>query len=284
METIATSHGLARVEGSELAVLDLPYADVGELLCDTGSLSLVDSATVTRRLPLSRVSEVVRPPLAARRTTVWGVGLNYRAKAALRGRAVPDFPILFIKPPSSLAGPVDPISVPAGLSAEVDYEAELGIVIGRPMHGVSAATAWDHVAGIVTANDFTCRDVMAQTKTPLLAKGLPAFAPLGPSVLPIDEVADRDDVPVRSWVNGEQRQDGRTSDLIFPVAELLSIISRYGRLEPGDVVLTGTPPGTGQDLGKFLLPGDEIRVAVGDLVPLVSVVAASVPSTTSAPA
>ena len=114
METIATSHGLARVEGSELAVLDLPYADVGELLRDTGSLSLVDSATVTRRLPLSRVSEVVRPPLAARRTTVWGVGLNYRAKAALRGRAVPDFPILFIKPPSSLAGPVDPISVPRG--------------------------------------------------------------------------------------------------------------------------------------------------------------------------
>jgi 2-keto-4-pentenoate hydratase/2-oxohepta-3-ene-1,7-dioic acid hydratase in catechol pathway len=216
---------------------------------------------------------VVRPPLPA--GTVWGVGLNYHAKAAVTGRAVPDFPILFVKPATALAAPGDAVAVPAQLSSQVDYEAEVGIVIGRTMHEVAAERVWDHVAGLVTANDFTCRDIMAATKTPLLAKGLPGFAPLGPSVLPITEVADRDDVRVRSWVNGEQRQDGRTSDLIFPVAELLSIISRYGRLEPGDVVLTGTPPGTGQDLGRYLVPGDEVTAVVDDMLPLVTPVAAS---------
>ncbi len=272
METIATSHGLARVEGTELAVLDLPYAHVGELLADTGSLAHIEAAAVSRRLPLSRLSEVVRAPLPT--ATVWGVGLNYHAKAAATGRALPQFPILFVKPSTAMSAPDAAIAVPSALSEQVDYEAEVGIVIGRPLHEVGPDRAWDHVAGIVTANDFTCRDIMSATKTPLLAKGLPGFAPLGPSVLPIADVPDRDDVRVRSWVNGEPRQDGRTSDLIFPVAELLSIISRYGRLEPGDVVLTGTPPGTGQDLGTFLTAGDEVTVQVGDLVPLVTPVRA----------
>lgn len=276
METITTAHGLARVEGTELAVLDLPYSDVGELLRDCGSFAPVDTATVTRRMPVSRYSEVVRAPLPT--STVWGVGLNYHAKAALTGRATPDFPILFVKPATALAAPTDPVAVPQTLSEQVDYEAEMGIVIGRPLHDVTPEQAWDHVAGIVTANDFTCRDIMSATKTPLLAKGLPGFAPLGPSVLPIAEVAQRDDVPVRSWVNGEPRQDGRTSDLIFSVGELLSIISRYGRLRPGDVVLTGTPPGTGQDLGRYLTPGDEVTVAVGELLPLVTRVAAAAPT------
>ncbi len=270
METIATAHGLARVEGDELAILDLPYANVCDLLEDGASLTVVDGAAVSRRLPLSRLSEVVRAPLPT--GTVWGVGLNYRAKAAVTGRALPDFPILFVKPGTALAAPGRAVGVPAGLSAQVDYEAEVGIVIGRTLHEVRPDQVWDHVAGIVTANDFTCRDIMFATKTPLLAKGFPGFAPLGPSVRPLAEVPDRDDIPVRSWVNGEQRQDGSTSDLIFPVAELLSIISRYGRLEPGDVVLTGTPPGTGQDLGTYLAPGDEVTVVIADMVPLVTAV------------
>lgn len=270
METIATTHGLARVEGDELAILELPYANVGELLRDGGSLAMVDGAEVSRRLPLSRLPEVVRAPLPT--GTVWGVGLNYRAKAAVTGRALPEFPILFIKPPTALAAPGDPVGVPSGRSEQVDYEAEVGVVIGRSLHDVAPDQVWDHVAGIVTANDFTCRDVMSATKTPLLAKGFPGFAPLGPSVLPLAEVPDRDDIAVASWVNGEQRQGSSTSDLIFPVAELLSIISRYGRLEPGDVVLTGTPPGTGQDLGTYLAPGDEVTVQIGDLVPLVTTV------------
>lgn len=271
METIATTHGLARVEGDELAILDLPYANVGELLRDGGSLAMVDGAGVSRRLPLSRLPEVVRAPLPT--GTVWGVGLNYRAKAAVTGRALPEFPILFIKPPTALAAPGDPVGVPAGRSNQVDYEAEVGVVIGRSLHDVAPEQAWDHVAGIVTANDFTCRDVMSATRTPLLAKGFPGFAPLGPSVLPLAEVPDRDDIPVASWVNGEERQRSSTRDLIFPVAELLSIISRYGRLEPGDVVLTGTPPGTGQDLGTYLAPGDVVTVQIGDLVRLVTTVA-----------
>lgn len=278
METIATTHGLARIEGNELAVLNLPYADVGELLRDGGTLSMVTGAGVVRRLPLGWLPEVVRTPLPT--STVWGVGLNYRAKAALTGRPVPDFPILFVKPPSAMAAPGEAVDLPVQVSAQVDYEAEVGIVVGRAMYEVAPDQVWDHVAGIVTANDFTCRDVMSATKTPLLAKGFPGFAPLGPSVCPIGDVADREDIPVRSWVNGELRQDSSTADLIFPVTELLSIISRYGRLEPGDVVLTGTPPGTGQDLEHFLTAGDEVTVVVGDMAPLVTPVVAPSPERT----
>jgi 2-keto-4-pentenoate hydratase/2-oxohepta-3-ene-1,7-dioic acid hydratase in catechol pathway len=116
--------------------------------------------------------------------------------------------------------------------------------------------------------------VMRRTATPVLAKSFPGCAPLGASVLGVEEIADRDSIGVRSWVNGEPRQDGRSSGLIFSIPDLLSRISWFSALEPGDVVLTGTPTGTGQDRGVFLAPGDTVRIEVDGVLPLLTHVVA----------
>ncbi len=276
VEIVATCHGLARVDGDELVVTDLPYADVGALLADGRGLDLVETAGVKTRLALGRLSEVVVPPVPLRGTTVWGIGLNYHAKAALTGRPVPDFPTLYIKPASALAGPTEPLRIPGDLSQQVDYEGEIGIVVGRPMDNVAPSEVWSRVAGVIAGNDVTARDLMTAHGSPLLAKSMPGAGALGPSILPLADIPAHDDVRVRTWLNGDLVQDGRTSDLIVPVSELLALISRYARLEPGDVVLTGTPPGTGQDRGVFLAPGDEITIQVATMQPLVTAVRAGV--------
>lgn len=273
METLVTRYGIARVEGDELAVVDLPYPDLSALLAAGGTLAEIDKAQVTRRLPASQLDEVALAPLSLRTTAVWGVGLNYHGKAALTGRPVPTSPILFLKPCSSLTTHGASLSAPAGLTEQFDYEAEVGIVLGRALVDAQPRDVWDAVAGIIAANDTTARDVMKATSTPVLAKGLPGCAPLGATVLPWEELADPNAIPVASWVDGEQRQNSTTADLIFDVADLLSRLSRYARLEPGDVVLTGTPPGTGQDRDDYLRPGQQVTIAVGGLVPLVNTVA-----------
>jgi 2-keto-4-pentenoate hydratase/2-oxohepta-3-ene-1,7-dioic acid hydratase in catechol pathway len=273
METLATSYGIARIEGDELVVVDLPYPDLSSLLSDGGSLSDVDAARVAKRLPITELDEIVLPPLSLRTTSVWGVGLNYHGKAALTGRAVPTSPILFLKPSSALGTHRGVLRVADGLTEQLDYEAEVGIVIGRSLSEARPDEVWDAVAGIVAANDVTARDIMKATGTPTLAKSFPGWSPLGPTMLPWGELPDPNAIPVASWVDGEQRQQSSTADLIFDVADLLARISRYARLEPGDVVLTGTPPGTGQDRDDFLRPGQRVTVAVGGLVPLVNDVA-----------
>ncbi|MFI5958668.1 fumarylacetoacetate hydrolase family protein [Cryptosporangium sp. NPDC051539] len=273
METLVTHHGIARIEGDELAVVDLPYPDLSALLADGGSLADVDKAAVIRRLPKADLDAVAAAPLALATTSVWGVGLNYHGKAALTGRAVPTSPILFLKPSSALTTHGAPLPIPAGLTEQFDYEAEVGVVLGRALVDARPEDVWDAVAGIIAANDTTARDVMKATGTPTLAKGFPGCAPFGPTVLPLAEVTDPNAIPVASSVDGEQRQDSTTADLIFDVPDLLARLSRYVRLEPGDVVLTGSPPGTGQDRGDYLRPGQRVTITVGGLVPLVNTIA-----------
>ncbi|WP_235734658.1 fumarylacetoacetate hydrolase family protein [Nocardioides alcanivorans] len=200
------------------------------------------------------------------------MGLNYRSKAARAGRDLPTDPILFLAAPTSVAAPGARVAVPAGVTEEMDYEAEIALVIGRPLYRASESQVWDCIAGITSANDMTARDVMRATATPVLAKSFPGFKPLGPSVCTVDEFAQRDDIPVRSWVNDELQQDDTSAGFIFQVPELLARISRHTPLRPGDVVLTGTPAGTGQDRGCFLVPGDRIRIEIGPLLPLITTV------------
>lgn len=278
MEIIATRHGLARIDADGVAVVDLPYADLAELLADGGSLADVATAPVVRRLSAEDLDEIVVGPLGT--PTVWGVGLNYHAKAALTGRSTPTFPILYIKAPTAVGAPTASLRVVDGFTEQLDYEGEVGIVVGRAMSNVAAEDVWDHVAGIVCGNDVTARDVMKEHQNPLLAKSMPGVSSIGPTVLPLADIPDRDAIAMRTWWNGELVQDGSTDDLIFDVPQLLSIISRYADLAPGDVVLTGTPPGTGQDLGRFLQPGDEVRIQVAGMRPLVTSVGAAHLATT----
>jgi 2-keto-4-pentenoate hydratase/2-oxohepta-3-ene-1,7-dioic acid hydratase in catechol pathway len=262
---VVTDHGLGRVDGDSVELLDLAHLDVSALVRDAGSLAPARTASVRDRVPLAGLR--LRCPLSAP-LGIWGIGLNYRAKAALTGRPIPEHPILFLKPAAALAGPGTTIPIPAVPSAELDHEAEVAVVVGRRLCAASPAEAWGAVAGITTANDFTARDVMRRTGTPTLAKSFDGFSPLGPSVLDAAGLAPDFDLAVRASVNGALVQDGRTGDLILGVAELLAAISAYSTLEPGDVVLTGTPPGTGQDRGSFLLPGDRVTVEVDGLLPL----------------
>lgn len=272
MHAVTTEHGLGRVEGDQIALLDSPFPDLGAVVEATGSLACLDDCAVTRRLPADQVRLLA--PLGRPRA-IWGVGLNYRSKAAKAGRDLPTEPILYLAASSALLSPDEEVAVPGDATEQLDYEGEIAVVIGRRLHRAAPEDVWSAVAGITAANDMTARDVMRRTAAPTLAKSFPGCNPLGPSVCTLDELADAEAIPVRTWVNDELRQDDTSAGMIFAIPDLVSRISWYAALEPGDVVLTGTPAGTGQDLDRFLVPGDRIRIEVGPVLPLVTTVGTS---------
>lgn len=269
MQLVATASGVGRVEGDEIALLDAPFPHLGAVVEQAGSLDALAACTVRERVPLAGTE--LTAPLGTPRA-VWGVGLNYRSKAAHTGRSLPTDPILYLGAPSAVVAPGSRVSVPAGQTVEMDYEGELAVIVGRRLYQARPEEVWASIAGITAANDMTARDVMRATATPTLAKSFPGFNPLGASVCTLDELADRDCIPVRTWVNDELRQDDSSDGMIFTVPDLLARVSWFAALEPGDVVLTGTPAGTGQDRNDFLVPGDRIRIEVGPVLPLVTTV------------
>jgi 2-keto-4-pentenoate hydratase/2-oxohepta-3-ene-1,7-dioic acid hydratase in catechol pathway len=167
------------------------------------------------------------------------VGRNYREHAAEFGNPVPEEPLLFLKPPSAIVGPGDAVVYPE-LSKRVDHEAELVVVMGRAGHRVKQANAWPLVGGYTCGNDVTARDIQKGDGQWTRGKGFQTFCPLGPWV---ETDFDPADVRVTCTINGETRQDGRTRDLIFDIPYLIQYISRFTRLEVGDVIMTGTPEG-----------------------------------------
>lgn len=267
LNLVATPGGLARVIGDDAEILDLPYRDVAELLAAGEGLDPARTARPARRVPAASLDGALLPPLGRTRA-IWGVGLNYHSKAKLTGRAIPTEPILFLRAPSAVSAPGAEVTLPLDRSAKPDYEGEVAFVVGRPMSRVPEDRVWDHIAAVTAANDMTARDVMAATNTPTLAKSFPGFGAMGASVLELGAVPDRDAIPVRTRVNGVVHQDSSTAELIFSVPDLISRISFFADLEPGDVVLTGTPAGTGQDRRVFLRPGDEVEVTVPGVLPL----------------
>jgi 2-keto-4-pentenoate hydratase/2-oxohepta-3-ene-1,7-dioic acid hydratase in catechol pathway len=182
-----------------------------------------------------------------------GIGQNYRAHAAEMGKGIPTEPLMFLKPPSALLAPGQAIERPAGY-ARVDYEGELGVLIGRRARHVEVADALTFVAGYLCINDVTVRDLQAKDGQWTRAKGFDTFCPVGPRVV---EGLDPRDLRITTRVNGEVRQDSRTSDLIFDVATLIAFASRHMTLEPGDLISTGTPAGVGN-----LAVGDEVEVEI----------------------
>lgn len=202
----------------------------------------------------------------ARPGAVVGIGQNYAAHAAESGSNPPERPILFFKHPNAVTGPTDPILLPPGAEA-LDWEAELGVVIGRTAHRVAEAEALQHVAGYLVGNDVSERTWQRQHSGGQWSKGKssPSFCPLGPWLVPADEV-DPQALRVWSRVDGEPRQDSTTADMVFSVAVLIADVSRYVRLDPGDVLLTGTPAGVAMS-GRFpyLREGDVVEVGIDGL-------------------
>jgi 2-keto-4-pentenoate hydratase/2-oxohepta-3-ene-1,7-dioic acid hydratase in catechol pathway len=172
-------------------------------------------------------------------TKIVGIGVNYRAHAVEMGKGLPPEPLMFLKPPSAVIGDGDPIRRPAGY-ARVDHEGELGVVIGRRATRVPRAQALDHAMGLCCVNDVTVRELQVKDGQWSRAKGFDTFCPIGPRVV---AGLDPSDLRITTRVNGEVRQDSRTSDLIFDVPTLIAFVSAHMTLEPGDVISTGTPAG-----------------------------------------
>jgi 2-keto-4-pentenoate hydratase/2-oxohepta-3-ene-1,7-dioic acid hydratase in catechol pathway len=194
-------------------------------------------------------------PVPAPRQLI-AIGLNYREHAIESNLAIPEHPVVFAKFQSSITGPGSVVELP---SDGVDWEVELVIVIGRQAHQVPVERGWDHVAGLTIGQDLSWRAVQTRGPAPQfsIGKSYPGFSPLGPMVVTPDELPDKDDLAIACALDGEVLQDGRTSDLIFPVAELVSRLSQSLTLYPGDLIYTGTPKGVGmgRDPMRFLVPG-----------------------------
>ncbi len=199
------------------------------------------------------------------------VGLNYRRHAVESGMDIPTEPILFSKFNNALAAHGEEIRFPAGW-ARVDYEAELGVVIGRPARDVPVEAALSCVLGYCNANDVSERDLQFRSSQWLLGKTPDQFMPLGPYVVTRDEVPDPQELAIKGWLNGEQVQDSTTADMVFSVAEIIAYASQFMTLTPGDIILTGTPEGVamGRPDGRYLRSGDEYSIEVEGLGRLVN--------------
>jgi 2,4-didehydro-3-deoxy-L-rhamnonate hydrolase len=195
------------------------------------------------------------------------VGLNYADHAAETGAPIPKEPILFLKALSALTGPNDDIMVPRG-SVKTDWEVELGVVIGSRTSYVGEQEALNHVAGYCVINDVSEREYQTERGGQWdKGKGCDSFAPVGPWLVTKDEIADPQELKLWTEVNGARRQDGSTKTMIFGVRTLISYISHFMTLLPGDIIATGTPPGVamGMKPPQYLKPGDRVRLSVEGL-------------------
>jgi 5-carboxymethyl-2-hydroxymuconate isomerase len=254
---IEAAGGPRLVEAGGDGVADLGFAgDVGALIA-----AGVAPGTLTRGAPAADgEGERLLAPL--RPGKIVAIGLNYRDHVIESRVAEPERPLVFTKFPSSVIGPEDEVVVDAELTERVDWEVELAVVIGRRMRNVPEAQALDHVFGYTVANDVSARDVQFGDVQWVRGKSFDTFCPLGPVVVTADELPDPQAVRLRTRVNGETMQDSSTAEMIFGVAELLAFCSRSFTLEPGDLLLSGTPWGCGDFMTpqRSLYPGDVVEV------------------------
>lgn len=256
--------GLVDAEG-KIRDLSSHVDDIaGEVLTPKGLARI--ARLKPERLPLVRG----RPrlgPCVGRVGNFVAVGLNYADHARETGAQIPAEPILFNKAPSCLSGPNDDVVLPMG-SQKTDWEVEIAVVIGTRASYVSEAEALDHVAGFCICNDVSERAFQAERGGQWMkGKGCPTFGPLGPWLVTRDEIADVQKLPMWLDVNGERMQTGSTATMIFPIRMLVSYISQFMILNPGDVITTGTPPGVGLGMKppRFLKPGDIMRLGIHGL-------------------
>jgi len=252
------------VEGHELidltaAVPELPRDMLSFLEAGSAALEAASAATGPR-LPISEVqleAPIARPP------KFLAVGLNYADHVAESGQETPTQPMIFNKQSTCVAGPTDPVHVPK-VSHVLDYEGELGFVIGKHARHVSADDAADYIAGYLVVNDATTRDWQFHTPTWTMGKSFDTHGPIGPWIVTADELPDPHQLDLRTYVNGELRQESNTKQLIFNCFQLVEYLSKAFTLEPGDIIATGTPSGIGLALKppQLLKAGDVVRIEI----------------------
>jgi acylpyruvate hydrolase len=246
----------ARLDGDDLVLL--PYPDVVALLAEPGWQEAAASAGGEHvALAGADLAPTVRP------AKVICVGLNYRSHIEEMGRELPDHPTLFIKFPDTLTGPYDDLVVPK-MSRAVDWEVELGVVIGVPARRVDEAEAAACIAGYTVVNDLSMRDWQVRTPQWDQGKNFEASTPVGPFLVTGDEIGDAADLEVTCRVDGQTMQSARTCDLLFNPAAIVSYASQFSTLRPGDLIATGTPAGVGAGRNPkvFLAPGQVLETAI----------------------
>lgn len=229
-----------------------------------GTYTLDAVQTAAKNGPAVDVDNVRFAPAVLEPEKILCIGLNYAAHAKESHLPLPDYPTLFSKYGNALTGHKEPIKLPK-TAFKYDYEVELVIVIGKEAYQITKAEAPEHIFGYTIGNDFSARDLQMRTPQWVIGKTFDGFAPLGPYIVPASE-ATPDNYRVQSYVNGELRQDSNTSDLIFDCATLVSYLSQYMTLKPGDVIYTGTPKGVilgyPEDKQIWLKPGDTVTMKI----------------------
>mmetsp|Transcript_2447 Transcript_2447/g.2841 ORF Transcript_2447/g.2841 Transcript_2447/m.2841 type:complete len:304 (+) Transcript_2447:118-1029(+) len=244
--------------------------------CKRVQANLASSGTIgIVPVPVSKVRFTA--PYQRSRSTVFAIGKNYlehvnevdssNLMKNISKPTAPENPIVFTKLPTSVIGPDEFIEYPTGISTELDYEGELGVVIGKEGKSIKENDALDYIFGFTIVNDVTARDLQRKHQQWLLGKSLDTFCPIGPHIVPKESVLDLNgelQLGLTTHVNGELRQSGNTKDLLFSVPRLIATISEGIKLHPGDVIATGTPKGVGAGFSppKFLVPGDKVEIEI----------------------
>jgi acylpyruvate hydrolase len=273
--------GALRNRAGHQTVVDLNQAEpglpadmLGFLEAGDAARQLAESVVARAQADIDLADVVLKAPVP-RPGKIICIGLNYRDHAEETGQAIPEYPTVFSKYSTAAIGPLEPIVLPR-VSQKVDYEGELGVVIGRRGRYIPESRALEHVAGYLAFHDVSARDFQMRTSQWTIGKTFDTFAPMGPALVTADEIPDPHRLDIRVTVNGEVVQSSNTRNLIFSVPQLIAYLSQVMTLEPGDVIATGTPGGVGvaRKPPRFLRPGDEVRIEIEQVGVLVNPVVA----------
>ncbi len=247
-----------------LSRLGLDHPDTAALIVDRETVRSAAERYSGETVSIAEdrlLSPIVRPG------KILAVGLNYASHAKETGATPPERPLIFAKYTNSLNSPFGEVAIGKHVTEQADYEVELGVVIGKTAKGVTEDSALDHVFGYVVANDVSARDWQRSDSQFSRSKSADTFCPVGPWITTADEIPNAEALELRSRVNGEDRQSGSTADMIFDVPALIAYLSATITLEPGDLILTGTPPGVGLGFTppRFLKPGDIVECSIEGL-------------------
>ena len=264
--------GMVDVDRQTISPFDIPQAEAAD-----GVLALIDRAAMPRILsPMPLREASLEAPIVRPRRNIFCVGKNYHEHAkefassgfdsSAANGVVPKHPIIFSKVPECVIAHGAPVYVDRDVSEAVDYEAELGVIIGKGGRGIKPENAMDHVWGFTIINDVTARDLQGLYSQWLIGKSQDTFCPMGPWAVTRDEI-DLSDTKIRCWINGELRQEANTRDLIFDIPKIIATISAGVTLTPGDIIASGTPAGVGIGFKppKYVVPGDVARIEIAGI-------------------